>query len=436
MAEARSPDIKRSRVSLSLSKNKKKKGTTKKVEGKGTPSASSSITSFFNSVPSAEITCPVCGQVVPRCRINKHMDETCQRNHGETGVLDSALNSFRNEHPPAANVNNTSSSYFSKNLLNLETRPSKSSFLKTEESAAQRVSPYFSNNSSVCSVNNEPQAQTVKIVSLGSLASKLSRKHCIQRGKQIVYKEINSLPPAVPNTCKSAAARDDDEIYAECSSQKENQLAQREQQELFFSKKEPEFQENINECNGEDLLDIVQVSLPADNIDGKSLPIGTSSTKPESRSGGVMLSPDKFETSLAIYTSAELNNSLKDKTQPKSQVVPSSKTETNCGTQNCFSKGDVQVLPVEVHEDLKNEINHTLLETVEKIEFQNSIEDILDKINEISSVPSSPGHPYYLQNFLLVLQAVLKNEDDVRLFDEQDVNIITKFCKLSGIFIF
>ncbi|NWX02427.1 FAN1 nuclease, partial [Caloenas nicobarica] len=359
--------------------------------------------SFFNNVPSAEITCPVCGQMVPRYRINKHMDETCQRNHGEIGVIDSTLNSFRNEHPPAANVNNHSSSYFSKNLLNLEARPSKSSFLKTEESAAQRFSPYFSDNSSVCSVNSEPQARTVKIVSLGSLASKLSRRHCIQGGKQIVYKEINSLPPAVPNMCKSAAARDDDEIYAECSSQKENQLAQREQQEQIFSKKEPEFQEKINKCNGEDLVDIVQVSLPADNINGKSLPIGTSSTKPESRSGGVMLSPDKFETHLAIRTSAELNNSLEDKTQPQSQVVPSSKTEMNCGTQNCFSKGDVQVFPVEVHEDLKDEINYTF----------------------------SPGHPYYLQNFLLVMQAVLKNEDDVRLFDEQDVNIITKFCKLS-----
>ncbi|KAK2524495.1 Fan1 [Columba guinea] len=434
MAEARSPDIKRSRISLSLSKNNKKKGTTKKVEAKGTPSipsASSSITSFFNNVPSAEITCPVCGQMVPRHRINKHMDETCQRNHGEIDVTDSTVNSFKNEHPSTANVNNNSSSYFSKNLLNLETRPSKSSFLKKEESAAQQFSPYFSNNSSVCSVNNEPQAQTVKIISLGSLASKLSRKRRIQGGKQIVYKEINSLPPAVPNMCKSAAAQDDDEIYAECSSQKENQLAQRVQQEQFFSKKEPEFQEKINKCNGEDLADIVQVSLPADNINDKNLPTATGSTKPESRSGGVMLNPDKFETPLAIYTSAELNNSLEVKTQPHSQVVPSSKAEMKCGTRNCFSKGDVQVLPVEVHEDLKNEINHALSETMENVEFQNSIGDILDKINEVSSVPSSPGHPYYLQNFLLVLQAVLKNEDDVRLFDEQDMNIITKFCKLS-----
>lgn len=439
MAEARSSEIKRSRISLSLSKNKKKRGSVKKVESKGTPSipsASSSIVSFFNNVPPAKITCPVCGQMVPRHGINEHMDETCQRKHGEIGVIDSTLDSFRNWSPPAASLNNNSSSYFSKNLLNLETSPPKSSLLKTEGSAAQQISPYFSNNSSVCSVNDEPQAQTVKIVSLGSLASKLSRRRCIQGGKRIVYKEIDSSPPAVHNTCKSAAAWDgDDGIYTGHSSQKENQLAQRELQEQNFSKKELEFQEQVNKCNGEDLVDIVQVSLPADNINGRRLPPGTRSTKTASRSEGVILRPDTFETHLAIYTSAELTNSLEAKTQPHAQVVPSSKTDVNCGTQNCFSKGDVQVLPVEVHEDFKDELNHTLSETVEKVEFQNSIGDILDKINEVSSVPSSPGHPYYLQNFLVVLRAVLENEDDARLFDEQDMNVITKFCNLSGIFV-
>lgn len=429
MAEARSSEIKRSRISLSLGKNKKKRGSVKKVESKGTPSipsASSSIVSFFNNVPPAKIACPVCGQMVPRHGINEHMDETCQRKHGEIGVIDSTLDSLRNWSPPAASLNNNSSPYFSKTLLNLETSPPKSSLLKTEGSAAQQISPYFSNNSSVCSVNDEPQAQTVKIVSLGSLASKLSRRRCIQGGKQIVYKEIDSSPPAVHNTCKSAAAWDgDDGIYTGHSSQKDNQLAQRELQEQNFSKKELEFQEQVNKCNGEDLVDIVQVSSPAP---------GTRSTKTASRSEGVIPSPDKFETHLAIYTSAELTNSLEAKTQPHARVVPSSKTDVNCGTQNCFSKGDVQVLPVEVHEDFKDELNHTLSETVEKVEFQNSIGDILDKINEVSSVPSSPGHPYYLQNFLLVLRAVLENEDDARLFDEQDMNVITKFCNLSGIF--
>ncbi|NXN19953.1 FAN1 nuclease, partial [Indicator maculatus] len=414
--------------SLSLGKNKGKR-TTKSVKGKGppsTPPASSSITSFFNNVPPAKITCPVCGQMVPRYRINEHMDETCQRNFGERNVQSMTPNSFRNESSPAATVDSNSSSYFSKNLLNLDTSLSKSTLLKTGESAVQQVSPYFSNSSSICNGNSEPQAQRIKIVSLGSLSSKLSRRRCIQGRKQIMYKEIDSSPPAVCNTHKSAAAWVDDEIDAGHSSQKENQLAQEEHQEQHFSKKESEFQEEIINCNGGNLVDTIQVSLPAENIHGTRLPIGTKNTK---RSESVV--HDTFETHLAVYTSTEPINSLEVKTQAHTGVIPSAKAEVNCGTQNYFGKGDVQVLPMEVYKDFKDEINHSLQETVEKVEFQNSIGDVLDKINEVSSVPSSPGHPYYLQNFLVVLRAVLENEDDVRLFDEQDLNIISKFYNLS-----
>ncbi|NXK50190.1 FAN1 nuclease, partial [Chauna torquata] len=430
---AMSSEAKRSRISLSLSKTKKKKETTKKAEVRGTPSIpsdSSSIISFFNNVPSAKITCPMCGQMVPRYRINEHIDERCQSSHDEVGVVDSTLNSVRSESPPDANVNNSSSPYFSKKLSNLRTSPSKSSLSKTEGSAGQQISPYFSNNSSVCNVHSEPWDQTVKIVSLGSLSSKLSRRRCIREGKQIVYKEINSSPPAVHNMCKSVAALDAAaEIFAGHSSQKENELAQREHQEQNPSKKESEFQEEINKCNREDLVDVVRVSLPADN--NKRLPFGTRNTKTESRSELVMLSPDNFETHLATYTSAELINSLEVKTQLHAQLIPSSKVGVNCGTQNCFKKRDVQELPVEVHEDFKDKINHNLSEPAQKSEFQSSVGDILDKIDVVSSVPNSSGHPYYLQNFLVVLRAVLENEDDMRLFDEQDMNVITNFCQLS-----
>uniref|UniRef100_A0A8B9PUF6 Fanconi-associated nuclease n=1 Tax=Apteryx owenii TaxID=8824 RepID=A0A8B9PUF6_APTOW len=390
MAEARSSEVKRARLSLSL-------------RTQSMASTPSSIVSFFNNVPPAKITCPMCGHMVPRYRINEHMDEMCQGNHGKVSVADSTCNCFMNESLLAASMNNNSSSYFSKKRSNQETSSFKNSLLKTEASAAQQVSPYFSNNNSACSVHNESWAQTVKIISLGSLSSKLSRRRHIQEGKQIVYKEIDSSSQA---------------------------LVQREEQNP--SEKEPELQEEINKCHGEDLVDIVQVSLPADTINGKRLVFGTRSTKTESRSEGVILSSDKFDTHPAIYTAAELTDGSEVKTQPHTRGIPSSRTEVSCDGQNCFKKGDVQVLPVEVHEDFKDEINHSLSETVEKVEFQNSIGDILDKINEeVRSVPNSPGHPYYLQNFLVVLRAVLENEDDVRLFNDQDMNIITKFCQLS-----
>ncbi|NXC39776.1 FAN1 nuclease, partial [Penelope pileata] len=430
MSQARPAGSKRSQISLSLGKKKKKLETTKEEEDKGTPSVPSqpsSIISFFNNVPPARVACPVCGQMVPRYRVNEHMDRGCLSGHG--AAAGSTPNSVRSEGLPGANLNCTSSPYFSKELSSLRTSPSKSCFMKPEGSAAQQVSPYFSNDDSVCNVHSEPREQTVKVVSLGSLSSKLSRRRCNQRGKQIVYKEIDSSPPALHSLCKSAAPLDDDdddEICAGHSSQKENELAQRAHQEQNPSKNESEFQDGINKCNGEDLVDVVQVSLPAGK--GKRLPFGTRNSKTESRSKGVMLSPDPPETHLSICTSAELISTSEGKTQPPAQLIPSPKMEVSCGAQSCVSNSNVQVLPVEVHEDFNDEINHDLLETVEKVEFQNSVGDILGKLSEVSS---AYGHPYYLRNFLVVLRAVLENEDDVRLFDEQDLNVVTKFCQLS-----
>ncbi|NXD22433.1 FAN1 nuclease, partial [Spelaeornis formosus] len=435
MAEARSSGIKRSRVSLSLSKNKKKKGTTNKVEVTGTPStpsASSTITSFFNNVPPAKISCPMCGQLVPRYGINKHIDETCQRNHSEIAAIDATLNSCRNKSPPAANLSNNSSSYFSKNVLNLETSPSKSNSLRAGRSAAQQTSPYFSRSSSVCGAGHESQARTVRTVSLGSLSSRLSRRRCLQGRKQVLCEETDSSPPAVHSACASAAAvhdDDGDEIDAGQSSQKENLPSWREPQEQN-SAREPEFQNEINKCGLEDLVDTVQVPLLADGSDDERFPSGTRSTKAEGRSGGGILSRDKFGTSLAIRTSAELISSVQVETQPHTEVTPS-EAEVSCGTENCCSREDAEVLPVEVLEDFENDMNPVLLETVEKAEPQDSSGDVLDKIDDAISVPSSPGLPYYLQNFLVVLRAVLENEDDVRLFNEQDLNIISKFYKLS-----
>ncbi|NXL91843.1 FAN1 nuclease, partial [Alectura lathami] len=407
MSEARSSESKRSRISLSLSRKKKKKGPTKKAEDKGTPSIpseSSSIISFFNNVPPAKVTCPMCGQMVPRYGVNEHMDEVCLRSRGEVGVVDSTLNSVTSESPPGANVNNNSSPYFSKKLSALRTSPSKGSLLKTEGSAEREVSPYFSNNSSVCNVHSEPWDHTVKVVSLGSLSGKLSRRRSFQRGEQIAYKGMDSAPPAVRSMCGSAAALDEDadEICAGHSSQKENELAQREHQEQNPSKKESEFQDEIKKCNREDLVDVARVSLPANN--GKRLPCGTRNPETESTSKGVMLGPDNSETHLAVYPSAELISSSGVKTQPHAQLIPSCEMDVNCGAQSCFHNGGEQVLPVEVYEDFDDEINQ---------------------------IPNSPGHPYYLQNFLVVLRAVLENEDDVRLFDEQDMSIIAKFCQLS-----
>ncbi|NXA33039.1 FAN1 nuclease, partial [Eudromia elegans] len=417
----------------SVSKTKKKKAAKKDADVKATqsmPSSSPSIASFFNNVPPAKIPCPMCGHLVPRYGVNEHLDKMCRGSPGKAGLAESAYSCFMNESPLPASTNNNCSSYFSKNRSNLEIISSQSSLLKTEASAAEQVSHYFSNNNTACNVHHESGAQTVKVISLGSLSAKLSRRRCIQEGKkQVVYKEIDSSAQAFPNICKSPAAQDDEEAWAGHSSQKENELVQREEQSP--SRKEVGLHEEVKGCHGEKLVDIVQVSLPADTINSKRLVFGTRNTKTEGGCEGVTLSSNKIETSPAIYFAAELTNGLEVETQPHAQGTPSG-TEVCCDRQSCSEEDDVQVLPVEVLEDFQHDFCDSLSETVEKIEVQHSFSDILEKINgDIQSVLRSPGHPYYLQNFLMVLQAVLQNEDDVRLFNDEDMSIIAKFCQLS-----
>ncbi|XP_072201354.1 fanconi-associated nuclease 1 [Excalfactoria chinensis] len=423
MSESRFSGRRKAQMASSPSRKKKKKETARKVEDKGAasePPRSSSIISFFNNVPPAQVSCPVCGQMVPRYGINRHMDELCPGLRGGAGAALLSTQSL-----PGTPVSRDSSPHCSE-LAHLRTSPSQSSVLKTEGRAAPQVSPYFSHEGSVGDVYAEPMEQTVKVVSLGSLSSKLSRRRCMQRGKQIVYKEMDSSPPAAHSVCDGAAALDDsaDEICTGQSSQKENELVQRVHQEQNPSEKESEFQAEINEYNKGDLSDVAQLSLPACN---KRVLFGARNSRAGSRSKGVVLSPSNSQTHLAVGTSAEPGSSSEVEAQPRAQRVLSAEVEVSCGSQSCCNGSDEQVLPVEVLEDFNYEFNHNLSETVEKVESQNSIGDILSKINDISS----SGHPYYLRNFLMVLQAVLENEDDVRLFDEQDMTVITKFCQLS-----
>lgn len=416
MSESRFSGRRKAQLALSPSRKKKKKETARTVEDKGPPAVpppSSSIISFFNNVPPAKVSCPVCGQMVPRYGINRHMDELCGAGDGGAALVTSRS-------LPGTPVSGNNSPRCSE-PSHRRTSPSQSSVLKTGGRAALQVSPYFSSEGSGGDVYTEPQEQTVKVVSLGSLSSKLSRRRCMQRGKQIVYKEMDSSPPAAHSVCDGAAALGDsaDEICAGCSSQKENERVHQEQDP---SEKESEVQAEINEDNKGDLTDVAQSSLPAHN--NKRVLLDARNSRVGSRCKGVVLSPSNSQTHLAVGTSAEPVSSSEVEAQPRAQCVLSSEVEVNGDSQSCCNGSDEQLLPVEVLEDLNYEFNYNLLESAESL---NSISDILSKINEISS----PGHPYYLRNFLMVLQAVLENEDDVRLFDEQDMNIITKFCQLS-----
>ncbi|XP_030433423.1 fanconi-associated nuclease 1 isoform X1 [Gopherus evgoodei] len=443
MLEATSPENKRPRRSLSLSKNKKKN----EAEVKGAPpipSASSSILSFFNNTPPAKVTCPMCGQMVPRYGINKHIDEMCQKNHGdgEMILVDSGLDCFMNEGPSGIDLNTCSSPYFAKEALTPEKNMSvfESNLLKMRAGAGQQTSPYFKkNNAPICDVQNEPRVQMVKSISLGNLASKLSRRYRIQNRQLIEENKKNSSSQAVHSVCDNSAEWGDGETSAGDGSQKENHFFLSGFQKQHVPKdsltKEAESQGETQECDKETLVGSAHGLVSSVSIVARELVSAARNTEKHSYSEGMVPNLSKH-TPPASYNKVERSDGSEAKTQFSVKDIPPSRTQVmyESHTENCLVKDNTGTLPMEVHEDLKNEmIYHTFSEPIQEVDFQSPASDILDKISgAFGSASDSFGHPYYLQNFLMVLQVVLENRDDLRLFDEQDTSTITKFYQLSA----
>ncbi|XP_074862497.1 fanconi-associated nuclease 1 [Carettochelys insculpta] len=440
MSEATSPENKRPRRSLSLSKNKKRNENKKKSEAevKGAPpisSASSTILSFFNNTPPAKVTCPLCGQMVPRYEINKHIDVVCQKNHGggERIPVDSGLDCFMNEGPSGIDLNTSCTSRFPKKASAPEKseRIFKSNLLKMRADAGQQTSPYFKkNNAPMCEVQNEPRVQTVKSISLGSLSSKLSRRRRFQRTQLMEQNERNSSSQAVHSVCDNAAEWDDGEACAGDGSQKENHFVL-----VDALTKELESQGEAQESDKETVVGSADGLISSGRVVARELESAAGNIEKHSCSEGMVPNLGEHTTHPTNYK-VERSNDSEAKTPFSAEDISSRRTEAaeeSC-TENCLVKGYTGILPVEVNEDLQNEMMyHAFTESTQEVDFQNPASDILNRTSgALCSASDSLSHPYYLQNFLTVLQAVLENQDDRRLFDEQDSMTITKFYQLSA----
>ncbi|KAM4734845.1 fanconi-associated nuclease 1 isoform 2-T2 [Anableps anableps] len=153
MTERTSKD--KPRRSLSL-KNKKK--TDAKA---GTSSTKTPITSFFISQPPPNLACPLCGQSVPRFKINDHIDLQCQKfDRGDsTGAPGGRNDASSAQLSPGSNL-------------------SKSPELDQRgEDTKNKTSPYFKKNNSQQTPRDLNSKTVVRTIGLGSLSSKLSRKY-------------------------------------------------------------------------------------------------------------------------------------------------------------------------------------------------------------------------------------------------------------------
>nr|XP_046249136.1 fanconi-associated nuclease 1 [Scatophagus argus] len=392
--------------SLSLSKTKKK-GNVKAGIYANAAATTTPITSFFSSQPPPKLACPLCGQFVPRFKINEHIDLQCQNFERGDSTVASANNSVVPSIQLSPRRNPTKSP---------ELDPNKA---EEEEVKGTKTSPYFKKNNFKQAPREINTERVVRTIDLGSLSSKLSRK-------------CHKVPEKIETKDKRAATYPEKELYSETlsSSQKENLLIQR--------------LEDNKDCVVIDLT-TASADLPTAKEDlscsDKGHNLGHHPSKsetvqklitPKLRSSSSKLAKRKKETTStgrvwdfkkkAKYegSSREPEKVLSrehvpettDMDKPKTEV-PSSSTSATCdlplSSEDTCEKSDAAVNSVALSQSgAENAISDQAVE---------------------GSHP--PRLPYYLRNFQTVLQAVLDNEDDRALFDTHDMSVVHAFEKLT-----
>ncbi|KAM9311867.1 fanconi-associated nuclease 1 [Gastrophryne carolinensis] len=387
MSQSKSPEKKRPRKSLSLSKNRNS-STPKASQSSGKPSGSPSILSLFKNAPPAKLSCPLCSEMVPRFSLSKHMDEACAKaNQDNDDVIWIAGGGSMQQSPSTA----------TQPPQKVEI-PTTNTAAKTSEDTAED-SPYFQKTSVV---DIPGPVKVVKTVPLGSLSSKLSRRYQTRKAKQDASKESNN--------CQETLSNGSPEEPELCNSQADN-----------FHKKE-------GTCSADN---VASPSKLANVIDDHGI-ISDCITSLMT-TDGPNLSPcnAESETAKPDRTAEPLKRklgrrlSLKTGDGKKAKHSHTQEKTLSAGPEN--GRDPLEVASTEDSSDLLS-MEDLLLEEFRKPDEAGSHQE-----SNLSSSDSSQynGQPYYLRNFLMVLQTVMDCEDDLSLFNEEDVNILSAFKQLS-----
>ena len=386
------------RRGLSLSKSKKKGNVSA-----GTPASAASsmtpITSFFNSQPPSKLACPLCGQLVPRFRINEHIDLQCQ--NFDRG--DSCATSASNNVVPSTQ-------------LSPRRNPAKSPELdrnKEEEVKETNTSPYFKKDNCQQAPREINSKTVVRTIALGSLSSKISKK-CLD-------------PPERTRTDGEQLEKERDPPETLSSSQKENVLSQ----------------------NLEDIKDCVKVIDLTETCDETPTAVAHRSCSEKGHNLKQTMKLPKPETSQKLVT---------PKLHVSSSKLAKRKKTTSTGKVSAFTKKAKFDKSRETDEVMSSEIKADKTDTDQDKTVGPSTtsdpplssEEICDLTAALINSDSLPEFaqqtisdqaveslhpsdlPYYLRNFRTVLEAVLENEDDRALFNQDDMSLVHAFEKLSG----
>ncbi|KAI7802181.1 hypothetical protein IRJ41_002648 [Triplophysa rosa] len=369
---------------LSMTK-KKRSNTSKERLGNG------SITSFFSNTPPCKLACPLCGKLVPRYKINEHIDSQCQKFLGEDQEDASRVSEDKQEKLIETPSNST---------------VSQNERIDIGENPAE-TSPYFKKNCVLKQDSSETnlQAKVVHTVGLGSLSSKLSRR-----------------APRLPSA--SGVSADDKANNGELSSsQKENMTFESVFCGLETGNSFPPGPVASNQLQ----IQCVEKSV-AVLAETSTSSVACHSVKSPSR---VLKrrSDEKSDTNSSETVAVHKKSRC---IQNKSQFLLLRGQETNLSSDEIEASSGVCDVPSA--SQTKTESTHNDTESDMKAGIKPKDEaEILSKVKATeSSENRSTRQPYYLQNFRTVLESVLENEDDRMLFNEDDFSSIHTFQKLSA----
>ncbi|KAM7003503.1 fanconi-associated nuclease 1 [Tautogolabrus adspersus] len=386
MTERNPKDTRKPR--LSLSKNKKKGSVKAGISGSA--ATTTPITSFFSSHPPPRLACPLCGQLVPRFKINEHIDLQCQ--NFERG--DSSAASASNSGVPSTQ-------------LSPRRNPPKSPELdpnKEEVVKGTNTSPYFKKNNCQQAPRELSSKRVVRTLDLGSLATKLSKKcqKVIEKSKT----EDTNAPP-------------EKEI---CSSET-----------LSSSLKENQSLENKRDC-------VTVIDLTATSSETPTA-VGNLSC-PEKG-----LNPDHKESkSVKKLVTFKLHSSTSKLAKRKTSTGQASFSRKKAKYEGSSREAEKDHSHVTEEEVINTDPPRTTAARVPPLNSDETCQESAaviksDSLAESGAVNTNSDQavevshpsrlPYYLRNFCTVLEAVLENEDDRALFDEHDLSVVHGFEKLS-----
>lgn len=350
---------------LSLSKNKKKGDAQA-----GTSATKTPITAFFSSQPPPKLACPLCGQLVPRFRINEHIDLQCQNFDRGDGISSTKT-------PPRCKT------------------PEQVDPQVEETDEGTKTSPYFKKNNFQQTPREVTSKTVVRTIDLGSLSSKLSRR-CKKEPERKSAEDKNASEEAYSSETLS-------------SSQKENVIIQTLEGKKSFDA--PTAVEDPS-CSEKGRKKSKSVT-----IQSSVTPNSNPSKRKKEITSRVSLSG--FQKKAKREGSSGEPEEISSSEKPaETSLIDQHKTEVS------FFKHDP---PLDSEEtNMKN-----ILVTGGNSEPESVTETSAgDQNSQTSSLP------YYLRNFRTILHAVLENEDDRTLFNQDDMSLVQAFEKLSCMFQF